>query len=361
VTLNDWVTNLFPLSKDKDWKAILQESSTPFTAESAKRLVGLMEGSLATFENETQLAQYLPILLSSGTPEAALTQLHDFADAFRNKFSSNFDWSRPHTGALLYIFGRSNFLANRLKRNPQLAVGLLESPFLLRKKDLKVMENELRTRLNLLTEYSLLEFKNILRRYKYEEFLRITVRDLAQLCPFKETLEELSAIAICCLRGAISGIMNHELEIYNHLISSSIPESSVTTNRESSQSSKEYSQQQFPFMILGMGKLGGNELNYSSDLDLIFIHDNEPLTGDTERDYKLRMKAARILIEVMSEVTDEGFLARMDMRLRPGGERAPLVQSLDEMEYYYTVSGELSHLSFFVVCWTKEYCVMWKK
>ena len=299
MTLNYWVTNLFPLSKDKDWKAILQESSTPFTAESAKRLVGLMEGSLAIFENETQLAQYLPILLSSGTPEAALTQIHDFADAFRNNFSSNFDWSRPHTGSLLYIFGRSNFLANRLKRNPQLAVGLLESPFLLRKKDLKVMENELRTRLNLQTEYSLLEFKNILRRYKYEEFLRITVRDLAQLCPFKETLEELSAIAICCLRGAISGITNHELEIYNYSISSSIPESSVATNQESSQSSKESSHQQFPFMILGMGKLGGNELNYSSDLDLIFIHDNEPITGDTERDYKLRMKAARILIEVM--------------------------------------------------------------
>ena len=82
VTLNDWVTNLFPLSKDKDWKAILQESSAPFTSESAKRLVGLLEGSLDIFENETQLAQYLPILLSSGTPEAALTQLHDFADAF---------------------------------------------------------------------------------------------------------------------------------------------------------------------------------------------------------------------------------------------------------------------------------------
>ena len=163
VTLNDWVTNLFPLSKDKDWKAILQESSAPFTSESAKRLVGLLEGSLDIFENETQLAQYLPILLSSGTPEAALTQLHDFADAFRDKFSSNFDWSLHNTGALLYIFGRSNFLANRLKRNPQLAVGLLDSPFLLRKKNLQVMENELRTRLNLQTEYSLLEFKNILR------------------------------------------------------------------------------------------------------------------------------------------------------------------------------------------------------
>jgi len=57
VTLNDWVTNLFPLSKDKDWKTILQESSAPFTSESAKRLVGLLEGSLTIFENATQLAQ----------------------------------------------------------------------------------------------------------------------------------------------------------------------------------------------------------------------------------------------------------------------------------------------------------------
>ena len=341
MTLNDLITNLFPLSQNKDWKDILQESSAAFTSESAKRLVGLLEGSLAIFENEAQHSLFLPILLSSGTPEVALTQLHDFAEAFRNIFSCNFNWSRPYTKALLYIFGRSNFLANRLKRNPELAAELLESPFLLRKKDLKVMENELRTRLDRMTEYSLLEFKNILRRYKYQEYLRITVRDLAQLCPFEETLKELSAIAICCLRAAISGISNHELGITNNSFSNSITDSFVTKNRESFQSSEEELQQLFPFMILGMGKLGGNELNYSSDIDLIFVHDNEPLTGDPERDYKLRMKAARILIEVMSEVTDEGFLARVDMRLRPGGDRAPLVQTLDEMEYYYTVSGEL--------------------
>ena len=70
------------------------------------------------------------------------------------------------------------------------------------------------------------------------------------------------------------------------------------------------SHKNLPFSILALGKLGGNELNFSSDVDLIFIHDNEPLTGDFDIDHKLRIKAARLLIEVMSEVTEEGFLAR---------------------------------------------------
>jgi len=341
VTLNECIKNLFPLSQNKDWKVGLQKSSAAFTSESAKRLVCLLEESLTIFENEDQHSKLLPILLSSGTPEKALSQFNDFAEAFRKRFSYNFNWNHPYTEALMHIFGRSNFLANRLKRNPQLAAELLESPFLLRKKDLKEMENELLTRLEKMTEYSLQEFKNILRRYKYEEYLRITVRDLAELCTFKETLEELSSIAICCLRAAISGVSHNELGIAKNSNSYSISDSFEATYRESYQSKVEGFQHLLPFMILGMGKLGGNELNYSSDIDLIFIHDNEPLTGDTELDYKLRMKAARILIEVMSEVTEEGFLARIDMRLRPGGESAPLVQTLDEMEYYYTVSGEL--------------------
>ena len=73
------------------------------------------------------------------------------------------------------------------------------------------MEAELCKRIEQLQEFSLTEFKNILRRYKYEEYLRITVRDIAQLCPFKETLDELSAIAICSLRTALIGITKYEL------------------------------------------------------------------------------------------------------------------------------------------------------
>ena len=232
-------------------------------------------------------------------------------------------------------------MAIRLKRNPEFADKLLDSPFLLQQKSLEVMETELRKRIKQQPEFSLAEFKNILRRYKYEEYLRITVRDLARLCPFKETLEELSAIAICSLRAALSGITKQELGLNNYPAKLTNPAETGFSGIDTKYAQGSEPEERFPFMILGMGKLGGYELNYSSDVDLIFIHDNEPLTGDPEGDYKLRIKAAKILIDVMADVTEEGFLARMDMRLRPGGDRAPLVQSLDEMEFYYSSSGEL--------------------
>ncbi len=341
MSLNDWINNLFPLPKTIDWQEILQDSSSPFSYAPSEQLANLLEKSVAIKGIAGHLPQFLPVLLTCGTPEIALTQLLNFSDSFRDQNGSDFNWSLPETKALLHVFGRSNFLANRLKRNPQLAERVLESPFLLKKKSVEIMETELRKRLEQQPEFSLKEFKNILRRFKYEEYLRITVRDLAQLCPFQDTLEELSAIAICCLRVALSGISKYELGINSDSATESIPDTTENDSVNIEHFRSENSQEIFPFMILGMGKLGGNELNYSSDVDLIFIHDYEPLSGDPERDYKLRMKAARILIDVMADVTEEGFLARMDMRLRPGGDRAPLVQSFDEMELYYTAKGEL--------------------
>ncbi|MEZ7974416.1 MAG: hypothetical protein QMC48_05275 [SAR324 cluster bacterium] len=341
VTLNDWINNLFPLPQNTDWQEILGDISSPFVSESPERLANLLDQCVAVTGISEQLPKFLSVLLSCGTPESALTQLLDFTEAFRIRTGRNFIWNRPDTIAFLYIFGRSNFLAIRLKRNPELADKLLDSPFLLKPKSLEQMETELLKRVEQHPEFFLGEFKNILRRYKYEEYLRITVRDLAQLCPFKETLEELSAIAICSLRAALSGITKHILLINNYPANLKTPDESRTSGVESKTIQGSESGELFPFMILGMGKLGGYELNYSSDVDLIFIHDNEAITGDPESDYKLRIKAAKVLIDVMVDVTEEGFLARMDMRLRPGGDRAPLVQSLDEMEFYYSASGEL--------------------
>jgi len=341
VTFNDWINKLFPLPQNTDWQEILRDTSSPFSSASSERLANLLDQCVAVTGISDQLPHFLPVLLSCGTPETALTQLLDFTQAFRISSGRDFNWNRPDTTAFMYIFGRSNFLAIRLKRNPELADKLLDSPFLLQQKSLEVMETELLKRIKQQPEYSLAGFKNILRRYKYEEYLRITVRDLAQLCPFKETLEELSAIAICSLRAALSGITKHELGLNNFTVKKTNPAESGVSGSESKSAQGSESGELFPFMILGMGKLGGYELNYSSDVDLIFIHDNEVLTGDPEGDYKLRIKAAKILIDVMADVTEEGFLARMDMRLRPGGDRAPLVQSLDEMEFYYSSSGEL--------------------
>ncbi|MED5241120.1 MAG: hypothetical protein VYA66_04210, partial [SAR324 cluster bacterium] len=339
--LNDWINKIFPLPKNIGWEEILRDTAFPFPHASKERLANLLDQLVAVKGIPEHLAKFLPVLLSCGAPETALKQLLDFTEAFQKASGSYFSWDRPNTTAFLYIFGRSNFLAIRLKRNPDLADKLLNSPFLLQKKSLEVMESEILKRIEAKPGLSLMEFKNILRRYKYQEYLRITVRDLAELCTFKETLEELSSIAICTLRAALSRITKYELGINNILPNHINPDENGSFVVDSKQIQDSESAEVFPFMILGMGKLGGNELNYSSDVDLIFIHDNEALTGDPQEDYKLRIKSAKMLIDVMADFTEDGFLARMDMRLRPGGDRAQLVQSLDEMELYYSASGQL--------------------
>ena len=161
MSLNDWINNLFPLPKTIDWQEILQDSSSPFSYAPSEQLANLLEKSVAIKGIAGHLPQFLPVLLTCGTPEIALTQLLNFSDSFRDQNGSDFNWSLPETKALLHVFGRSNFLANRLKRNPQLAERVLESPFLLKKKSVEIMETELRKRLEQQPEFSLKEFKNI--------------------------------------------------------------------------------------------------------------------------------------------------------------------------------------------------------
>ena len=341
MNLDDWIKNLFPLPKYPKWNEIFLGPTSPFISESSVKIPNLLKRCNSIEGISKELPNFLPILLTSGAPEIAISQLLEFSSSFRKINKADFRWNSQNSLFLIYIFGRSNFLANRLKRNPEIANQLIDSPFLLKKKSKKNMESELGKRIDELSNFSLDELKQTLRRYKYEEFLRITIRDLAKLCTFKETLEELSNIAICCLRTALSSIIKIEIREKYFSNTKSILNTPINNRLEHRNCDNTKFEKILPFTILGMGKLGGNELNYSSDVDLIFVHDNEPITGDHEQDHKIRIKTARILIDVMADVTEDGFLARMDLRLRPGGDRAPLVQSLDEMELYYTSRGEL--------------------
>jgi glutamate-ammonia-ligase adenylyltransferase len=97
-------------------------------------------------------------------------------------------------------------------------------------------------------------------------------------------------------------------------------------------------------MVVGMGKLGGLELNASSDIDLIFLYnqDGETLggpTGKTQSHAEFFTQVGKRVIKIISEVTDEGFVFRVDMRLRPNGDSGPLVVSLDMLEEYFVVQG----------------------
>src|SRR5690606_2434554 len=95
------------------------------------------------------------------------------------------------------------------------------------------------------------------------------------------------------------------------------------------------------FVVLALGKLGGVELNYSSDIDLVFLYDGDGQTDGPRSTSNLEFfdRLARQVIKLLSEVTDLGFAYRVDMRLRPEGAQGPLVMSRDAALHYYDVLG----------------------
>ena len=101
-------------------------------------------------------------------------------------------------------------------------------------------------------------------------------------------------------------------------------------------------QSEMPLMVVGMGKLGGLELNLSSDIDLIFLYEHEGETVGGPKSLSNQEWFARMgkhLIRLLSEHDVNGFVFRVDMRLRPNGDSGPLVCSLDMLEEYLLVQG----------------------
>ena len=104
MTLDDWIESLFPLSPDIEWEAVFADPSSPFSAESSGKLAVLIEESVSISGIFNYLAELFPILLSSGTTEAALSQFLDFSNSYQKKFKNRFNWSYPITKALVHVF-----------------------------------------------------------------------------------------------------------------------------------------------------------------------------------------------------------------------------------------------------------------
>ena len=99
---------------------------------------------------------------------------------------------------------------------------------------------------------------------------------------------------------------------------------------------------EMPLMVVGMGKLGGRELNLSSDIDLIFLYEHEGETQGGPKSlshHEWFTRMGKSLIKLLSEHDANGFVFRVDMRLRPNGDSGPLVCSLDMLEEYLLVQG----------------------
>lgn len=172
-----------------------------------------------------------------------------------------------------------------------------------------------------LTDCPINDLDRRLRHIRRAEMLRIAWRDIAGLAPTTETLRDLSDLADQCVQHALTA---HER---------------VLMTRYGTPRNDQGEPQQL--VVLGMGKLGGHELNYSSDIDLIFLFEEEGETDGrkTIANSEFFIKLGQRIIRSLNEVTKDGFVFRVDMRLRPHGDEGALALSFDAAETYYATLG----------------------
>ena len=160
-----------------------------------------------------------------------------------------------------------------------------------------------------------------LRVFRNQEMLRIVWRELSRLAPLTETMSDLSRLAEVCLNAASDYHREKLIQRFGE----------PRDDQGKAQS----------LVIISLGKLGGNELNLSSDIDIVFTF---PKGGECNGRGKLSnvqffTKLAQLIARSLSEVTEYGFCFRVDTRLRPFGESGPLVSSFGAMEQYYQREG----------------------
>ncbi|MFC1862452.1 glutamate-ammonia-ligase adenylyltransferase [Thermodesulfobacteriota bacterium] len=225
---------------------------------------------------------------------------------------------------LLSIFSESQFMSDTLVRNPGFIDWVMISEILHRVRRRKDMVEELRNTFHLCSSHD--ECLNKLRRFRRKEILRIGIRDISLAVSTRIIMEELSIVADSIVETVLEKIWE-EIEV-----SDKIP--------------LEKENLQDRFCILAFGKLGGQELNYSSDIDLLGIWNDENLSekGDSSYYHELKKVFFRVMERVRSDLsnhTKEGYAYRVDLRLRPFGKSGELVPTLSGLLEYYSSKASI--------------------
>ena len=269
------------------------------------------------------LPRLLRALAESPDPDMALNNLERLAA--QGDRVALFRLLGAHPGALhlmARLGGTSQFLADTLRRHPTLFPWLLEGQTMR-----QWHGDELAAALEQTTSaFERLDARwNALRRFKYRQLLRIGSRDLLGDADLTVTTEELSRLADVCLEATWRWAEERLRERFG-----------VPQGPDGAPTG---------LAVIGMGKLGGDELNYSSDIDLVFVYgeDGETSGGSEGRlpsgDYFAAV--ARDIVAALESVTEEGYAFRVDLRLRPEGRMGGIILSLDGYQTYLTERAEL--------------------
>ena len=283
------------------------------------------EANLTRLEQQLAAGLRVPLasLLSvSPDPDGALNLLERYAQVAPPEILQDLARTPTALSYLVAIFGYSGFLAETFLTEPSLAIQFARDRNF----------TKLKSKEDLMQDYARFSITNPdpwlssqLARFKRRNYLRLVLKDVLGLSTLGETTLELSALTDVILANALL-FCDRELE-------------------------KRYGQPQYRdvqgrivragFSVVSLGKLGGNELNYSSDIDLLFLYSHDGETaGSSERHSVISNKEyfvhlAHAMTRTITQITPQGQVFRVDLRLRPEGDQGDLAISIKSaLEYY---------------------------
>ena len=333
------------LNEDSDSdlvKDVLEEHGFRDPDGAYKTVVAFRDGKLGTPMTRRVRRYYqrvLPVLLQAvlDSPEPDMT-LNNFESFFlrvraKGTFYALLAENNAIINLLSSLFGTSRFLSRIFIQRPELLDSLVSSIHVVGFKSCEELRRDLSEQLAHDSNYE--DNLDTLRRFRNEEFLRIALNDLRGDALQGQSVMQLSNLAIVCLEVAVK-LARNEL----------LPRFGLPFCQDENGDWVEAQ-----FAVLGMGKLGGLELNYHSDLDIIFIYSgkgkNRPVAGsDSERfkqltNHEYFSKLAQRVISVLTMATCEGRVYEIDTRLRPSGNQGSLVTNLAAYEDYHQTAAQL--------------------
>ncbi len=314
----------------QDWVVReLRKRGFPDPDKAYRDLLAVRDGSGATPPGPKRrkvMRDLMPALmktiLDSAEPQQALGHMAEFGRRIgaRTGFLTLLAENPETTRLLIDLFANSRFLSDLFVNRPELLDSLIRVDLTRIAKTGVEMREEINA--SIAEAFDVEEKLDRLRRYRVEEFVRLGLHDLGGELGFDESIAQLTGLAEACLDAALTLARSEMDARYG----------SPTIGR---------------FAVLAMGKLGEAQLDYHSDLDLVFLYDS-PEAAETRGGpagkiaaHEYYVKLGQRIITYLSAPTREGVAYKLDMRLRPSGRSGPLVSSLEAFRRYHEASSQL--------------------
>ncbi len=245
--------------------------------------------------------QFISEIAATSVPDFTLLNCEKIISTF-----NSFDLNKSEYKILIKIASFSPFLVNIILKNNNYFFQLFENNNLNKVKSKSDFFYELEKMCNNCRNIS--EFKKLLRKYKQKEFLRIGVQDICKIMSVEKIMFQLSELAAVFLDFSIKWLCKNNFK-------------NIT---------------QDTIIVFGMGKLAGRELNFSSDIDLVYFYNNE-----NKRFHQIYIHFFETLTKLINDITEDGFVFRVDLRLRPDGINGPIAMNIENAIFYYENFGRL--------------------